>query len=429
MLQERINQVGGGTESVSVGNLQVGELQQRLITDLVQTETQRIGLIQRIGTLTSDQSSYKERASVLPRLEQRQRELERRLNAAQTTYETLLRRLQEIQVAENQNVGNARVISPARMGRFIGPYTKRIILLGGVLGTLLAVSTAFALDLIDQSIKTVQEAKQFFGNSLLGLIPTYGRTGKKSLLLNDENLSSSKVFVKDLPRSPIAQAYRLIQANLKFLGSHKNLKTIVITSSVAQEGKSEVSANLAAAMARMGRRVLLVDANMHESMQHRIWGLNNSIGLSNVLIDQVPLEEAVQEVAPNLYVLPSGGEMLLDPQALLDSSQMAALVNGVSQKYDFVIFDTPMLLGLADAAVLGKMTDGVLLVVRPEVIDTASAKAAKEFLKQSNQIVLGMVLNGVDIKAEPGGHYYTKRQIENVVLQKAEIPSKISLKG
>ncbi len=88
-----------------------------------------------------------------------------------------------------------------------------------------------------------------------------------------------------------------------------------------------------------------------------------------------------------------------------------------------------MLLGLADAAVLGKMTDGVLLVVRPEVIDTASAKAAKEFLKQSNQIVLGMVLNGVDIKAEPGGHYYTKRQIENVVLQKAEIPSKISLKG
>lgn len=428
LLQERINQVVGSPQSVPVGNLQVGDLQQRLITDLVQTETQRRGLVQRIGTLTSDQSSYKQRASVLPRLEQRQRELERRLNAAQTTYETLLRRLQEIQVAENQNVGNARVISPARGGRFVGPYTKRIILVGGVLGTLLAISTAFALDLIDQSIKTTQEAKRFFGYSLLGLIPSYGKHGKRLLQFKDEK-PSSQVFVKDSPSSPIAQSYRLLQANLKFLGSHKNLKTIVITSSIAQEGKSEVSANLAAAMARMGRRTLLVDTNMHQPMQHRIWKLHNRVGLSNVLVDQVLLEEAVQEVAPNLHVLPSGGEMFLDPQALLDSNQMVALITMASQKYEFVIFDTPMLLGLADAAVLGKMTDGVLLVVRPEVLDMASAKAAKEFLKQSNQVVLGMVLNGVDIRAEPGGQYYTKHQLENVVFQKADIPSKISLKG
>ncbi len=129
------------------------------------------------------------------------------------------------------------------------------------------------------------------------------------------------------------------------------------------------------------------------------------------MVDQVDLNAALQEVMPNLHVIPSG-VIPPNPVALLDSKRMAALVSVFTEEYDFVIFDTPPLAGKADAAVLGQLTDGILLVVRPGVVDSASANAAKEFLKQSGQQVLGMVINGVNVKREPDSYfYYTREQV------------------
>jgi polysaccharide biosynthesis transport protein len=218
--------------------------------------------------------------------------------------------------------------------------------------------------------------------------------------------------VRDHPRSSVSAAYQMLQANLKFLTSDKELKTIVVASSVPKEGKSEVCANLAAAIAQVGRRVLLVDADMRRPTQHHIWDLTNAVGLSNVIIDRVALEEAVEEVMPNLYVLPSG-VIPPNPMALLDSKRMASLVETFSQDFDFVIFDTSPLAGTADAAVLGKLTDGIVLVVRPGVVDTAGAKSAKEFLMQAGQNILGIVINGVDVKSEPDSYfYYMEEQLD-----------------
>lgn len=430
LLQERVAQVIGPGQAIAVGELQLGELRQELIGDLVRTEAQRLGLAGQLNALTEARSVYRARASNLPRLEQNQRELERKLQAAQTTYEALLSRLQEIQVAENQNVGNARIVSPALVPEEpVGPRKLLVLAGGGLAGALLAIAAAFGMDLTDRSVKTVKQAKELLGFTILGMIPNLNRVGKNQLRLelldssvanqpisnmaistvSSQDFSHSPtiplIVTRDCPRSYISEAYRMLQANLRFLSSDKAAKTIVVTSCIPKEGKSEVSTNLATAIAQIGRRVLLVDADMRRPVQHHIWNLTNAVGLSNVIVDQVSFSDAVQEVLPNLHVL-SAGVVPPNPVALLDSKRMVTLVKELTQIYDFVIFDTPPLLGTADATVIGNMADGMLLVVRPGVVDSTNAKAAKEFLAQSGQQVLGMVLNGVDMRHEPDNYFY-----------------------
>ncbi|PHJ66986.1 lipopolysaccharide biosynthesis protein [Nostoc linckia z18] len=412
LLQNRINQNIGNNQQIPAENLQIGELRQRLIEDFARTETERVGLAKQITELSNKWYAYKKRVNVLPRLEQTQRQLERKLKAAQTTYEALLTKLQEVQVAENQNIGNARIISPALIpDQSSGPRKLIVIAAGGVLGVIVALIAAFTLDLIDSSVKTLKEARELFQYTLLGVIPSVGRNIKRNYL----EQQIPRIIGREIPHHPVGDAYQMLQANLQFLNSDKKLKAIVVTSSVPQEGKSEVAANLAVTMAQLGQRVLLVDANMRHPIQHHIWEITNAVGLSNVMVDQVALNVAIQQPIPNLYVLPSG-VVPPNPVALLDSQRMAGLVNSFTQEYDFVIFDTPPLAGMLDAAVLSKLVDGILLVVRPGVINYDTANAAKEFLRQSGQQVLGMVINGMNIKREPDSYfYYSRKSIESNV--------------
>jgi polysaccharide biosynthesis transport protein len=399
LLQQRVGQVLGSNQQVPVGRLQIGNLRQTLISDYVQSEISRMGLIRKINQLSSAQNFYQARSRVMPGLEKSQRELERKLTAAQTTYETLLTKLQEVQVTENQTIGNARVISQAEIPTNPINASKTLALGGGSLvGLLLGIAAAFLLDLTDSSVKNLKEAKDLFKYTLLGVIPYLDRPGSR-------DADAPGIVAIDFPNSLVQEAYQMLGANLKFLSSDKELKTIVITSSVSREGKSEVAASLAAAIAQVNRRVLLVDANLRHPTQHHAWNLTNAVGLSNLIVGQVKSNEAIQIVMPNLHILPAG-TIPPNPIALLDSTRMDSLVKAFSNNYDFVIFDTPALAGTADPAILGKMTDGVLLVVRPGVVDSARGKAAKEFLKQTHQNVLGIVINGVNVKSEPDSYFY-----------------------
>ncbi|MBN4003546.1 polysaccharide biosynthesis tyrosine autokinase [Nostoc sp. LPT] len=413
LLKERTGQVAGKTQ-ITQGSLQVGQLRQSLIADITRAQAERVGLERQIATLKQQQNAYIKRANNLPRLEQSQRELERKLQAAQTTYETLLKKRQEIDIAQNQKIPNARVISYALIpDKAEGPRKMLFIVGGAGVGFFLGIIVAFTLDLIDRSVKTVKEAKDVLRYSVLGVIPTQARNGKDHSSIAGLDRPIPKIIGRDIPYFPVGNAYQILQVNLKFLCSDKPLKSIVITSSVAKEGKSDVSANLAVTMAQAGRRVLLVDADMRHPIQHHIWGLTNTIGLSNVITNQASLDTVVQEVMPNLEVLTSG-VLPPNPVAMLDSQRMATLISNFGREYDLVIFDTPPLSGIADAAVLSTLTDGILLVVRPGVVDLNSANAAKEFLTQSGQKVLGIVINGVNTKNEPNNYFYDtkKRQIE-----------------
>jgi polysaccharide biosynthesis transport protein len=379
LLQERTGQVAGEAQ-VTQGSLQIGQLRQGLIADITRAEAQRVGLERQIITLSQQSEAYRQRASYLPRLEQFQRELD--------------------------------ALLPDKPE---GPRKLLFVVGGGGIGLFLGIIAAFGLDLMDRSVKTVKEAKEVMRYTLLGIIPGLNINGKNHYSVTGLSKSLPRIIGRDIPQFPFGDAYQILQANLKFLCSDKPLKSIVVSSSVAKEGKSEVAANLAVAMAQIGRRVLLVDADMRHPIQHHIWELTNAVGLSNIIVDQVSLNAAVQEVLPNLYVL-SSGVLPPNPMALLDSQRMAILINSFARDYDFVIFDTPALSGTADAAVLSNLTDGMLLVVRPGVVNLDSANAAKEFLIQSGQKVLGIVINGVNVKREPDSYfYYTKDAIETAI--------------
>ncbi|PPS44373.1 GumC family protein [Chroococcidiopsis sp. TS-821] len=413
LLEERVQGAIGNAAAteVSPGNLQMGQIRQELTQNYVNSEIQRLGLVSRLNSLNNTYNAYRQRANVLPRLEQTQRELERRLEAAQSTYETLLRRLQEVRVAENQNMGNARIIEFATVPENASVRKKAMILaLGNVLALILAILTICILELSDRSVKTLREARERLDYTLLGTIPYFG--GKRFANRRNQEWSIPELPVINLPRSPISEAYRMLQANLKFLSSDKPLKVIVVTSAVPKEGKSTVSANLAAAMAQLGRKVLLVDADMRHPLQHHIWELTNAAGLSDVIVSQAEFESVVTEVIPKLDVL-SAGVIPPNPMALLDSKRMASLVQYFSDRYDFVIIDAPPLVLAADAVTLGKMTDGILLVARPGVLDSSSAAAAKESLERSGQNVLGLVANGVIPENESDSYFYYAKEYAN----------------
>ena len=411
LLQERIEESLGEERQVSSGSLQTGDLKQQLITDFVKSEEERLGLTSRLASLHKTQLLYKQRVNILPKLEQNQRELERRLEAAQSTYEVLLRKLQEVRVAENQNIGNTRIIETALVPRKASNRKKIVTLaLGNLTAILLVTATVLLLEVSDTSIRTLKEARELFGYTLLGSIPYFGK--KAASYRYDQEWSIPDLPVRDAPRSPISEAYRMLQANLKFLSSDKALKVIVVTSSIPKEGKSTVSANLAAAIAQLGRSVLLVDADMRRPLQHHIWELTNAAGLSDVIIGQAEFEVAVREVMPRLNVL-TAGVIPPNPMALLDSKRMAALIEDFSEDYDFVIIDAPPLVVAADALTLGKMTDGVLVVARPGVINSTNAATAKESLERCGQNVLGLVVNGVILENESDSYFYYAKEYSN----------------
>ena len=413
LLRQRISESSGNQAPVSPRSLQIGTLKESLTSTLVQADSQRLGLQNRVAELDNLREAYRRRAEAIPNLVQQQGILERRLLVAKTTYQNLLAKLQEIQIAENQTVGNAQIVQAAVVPKQAAASLQLLFIAGGgFVGLLLAIAVAFFIDLIDRSVKTVKEAEALFGYTLLGIIPKLeadSRHREQAL----ERLAT-RVTVMDSPQSPINAAYQMLQANLKFISSDKKNRTIVITSSLPQEGKSDVAANLAAAIAQVGRRVLLVDADMRYPSQHHLWNLVNTVGLSNLLVEQEEIAHPpVHQITNNLSVL-TAGVIPPNPLALIDSERMAALISLFSQEYDYVIFDTPTLAGRADAAVLGKMVDGVLLVVQPGIVDSASAAAAKALLSRSEPNILGMVANGVNVKQEPDSYfYYTNPKLEN----------------
>jgi polysaccharide biosynthesis transport protein len=398
-LERRVSQTIGSSESVSEQNLQIGKLKQNLSEDLVKSEVERLALANRVAELRRAYIINQSRLDILPRLEQQQLQLQRHLQVAKVTYEQLLKQLQEVEVLENQNVGNARVISEALVPtRPVSPILALNLALGGVLGILLGVGAALILEAMDNSLKTIEEVKGLLNYPLLGTIPL----AEKPKDSNGEN--GAELPVLNNPYAPESAAFEMLQANLSFSISDKTLKVIVLSSSIPGEGKSFVAANLAVAAAQSGRRVLLVDADMRRPRQHKIWEQSNLTGLSNILVGQAELATTTKEVLMTLDLV-SAGTIPPNPAALLESKRMAALIQEATNEYDFVIIDAPPLTAVADAQILGKLVDGILLVVRPGVVNSAAASATDTLLAQSGQRVLGMVVNGVTAGSSYGGYY------------------------
>jgi len=405
LLQNRIAiSLGEDQTNLPVDDLQAGDLEKGLISEFLRLDTEQSGLQERASQLLTAQSSQQNRAQALPSLEKQQRELERKLNAAQTTYETLLQNLQQARVLENQNVGNARVVSDALVPTVPGNSSIVLYLLaGGFVGSLLGVAAAFLVDLVDRSVKSVREGQELYEYPLLGVIPAWQK------LKSARFLDVPSVLVRASQQVPIVEAYQALQANLKFSSLDKPLKSLAITSAVAGEGKSEVVANLALTLAHLGHLVLVIDADMRNPMQHHIWDIPNGQGLSNFAVGQLSLKNAIVLKEPNLHVLPAG-VMPPNPLAILESQQMASLLRACEKAYDYVIVDTPAILGRADTLTIGRMTDGVLLVMQPGMADVDSIRSTKAMLAQTQQKVLGVVANAISVRSQPDQYFYHNQE-------------------
>jgi capsular exopolysaccharide synthesis family protein len=424
LLKQEISQVVDRPITVQSSQIpEGGGGQTNLAGLLAEAEIERLGFVSQLNTLLKTKADFQKRLDSFPKLEQQQRELERKLTVAQATYEALLKNLQATQITENRTIGNARTITNAVVPyEPISPRKGVNLLVGLLLGSMFGVAVALLLEALDNSLKTVKEAKELFTNyTVLATLPLITGTGRKNYR-KDLSRPTPRLILREQPQSALSETYRMLQANLKFLSSDRPNKAIVFTSSVPGEGKSTVTANLALALAELGNRVLVVDADLRRPTQHQIWEAPNTVGLSNILAEHIDWAEHVRSEEATLDILPSG-TIPPNPVPLLNSHRMNSLIEVFCKHYDYVLIDTPPLAVAADALVIGKLTDGIIVVARPGVATIGAAEGAKDALMKTSQQVLGLVLNGIIPEHEPDSYYYyyysrdddtkdTKEQIE-----------------
>lgn len=195
------------------------------------------------------------------------------------------------------------------------------------------------------------------------------------------------------PKSPIVEQFRTIRTNIEFSSMEDNIRSILVTSALSNEGKSFIAANLAVVFAQQEKKVLLIDGDLRKPTNHSLFQLDNSIGLTNVLMRQRTLENAVQtSTVENLEVLTSGPTPP-NPAELLSSRAMEDVLVQAYERYSLVIFDSPPILAVADAQILANQTDGSILVIASSKTKNEDAKKAKDALEASKGKLLGALLN------------------------------------
>ena len=343
---------------------------------------EELSLQRQVTALYNSQQQLLKRANALPQLEQKDRELTRRAESAGQTYEALLKNLSQASLAASSESGNADVVEYAAVPDKGSSGRTLLLGMGLLLGAFLANLSIILLEMQDRSIQSLQEIKKKFPYQTVGITRL------------EPPMYQGRIITRDEPDSFSSEVYRMIQANLKFLTSDKPPKVILVTSSVPEEGKSTVTANLAAAIAQLGRNVLLIDADLRRSSQHRLWGVDNRQGLKDIVTDKISPLSVIKQPMPKLNLLTSG---IVDsnPLAILDSPEMSDFVGRSRRDYDLILIDAPPLPVTADVLTISKQVDGILFVTRPGVVEQDSADLAQEALATTGQKVLGMVINGV----------------------------------
>lgn len=378
-----IASAAGQNVEVSQGLLRKDDsLKENQLEKFITLKIDELNLQQQVASLYQSQQEYLKRANDIPRLEKKERELLRNAQAASTTYEKLLDNLQEVELAASQESSNADIVEYSAIPEKGSSGRAMLLGLGVVLGAFLANLSVLLLEMQDRSLKTLAEIKKKFAYQTIGITPLEPPTYQNRIVTREE------------PDSFSSEVYRMIQANLKFLTSDKPPKVILVTSSVPEEGKSTVTANLAAAISQLGRNVLLIDGDLRRSSQHQLWDVSNNKGVKDVVANQFSLASVVSQPMPNLSLLTSG-LVNSNPLGLLDSPEMSDLVGRSRRDYDLILIDAPPLAVTADVLTLSKLVDGIVFVTRPGVVEQESAELAQETLNSTGQKVLGMIINGV----------------------------------
>lgn len=364
------------------------------------TEIYLDGLRNRLTTIQQTITSLKSQSEQYPPLEAQQARLEANVATAQKMYEDLQSQYQLARIAESADGGTVRIIDEATMPTFaVSPNRRRAFVMSLVMGLLLGVGLAVLLDRLDDSVRSPTELSETYALPVLGLIPAISSTE----LPAGDVTGLSRIVTHADPRSPVAEAYRSLRTNLAFARMQRGLRSLLLTSPGPADGKSTTVANLAITFAQQGQRTLLVDADLRRAVLDKTFGVSRAPGLTDVIIGEANLDQAVHETqVPNLFVLTSG-QLPPNPSELLGSSAMRDVLAQIESRFDMVLFDSPPLLAVTDAAVLSTIVDGTVLIARMGSTQRRALWRATSQLRAVSANVMGGVLN--DLRAETSSYY------------------------
>ncbi len=361
-------------------------------------------------------------------------DLQRELKVATESLTRFLSTRESLQIEAAQKAVPWQLIAAPEGAVPIAPDTYRNLALGVFAGLLLGVGAAWIVEMLDSVFHSADELKDKTGIPLLGVIP-FNKGVKKLMgrhatasLPQAETSSIPVSFVEKLQRynaSPFLEAFRSLYTNIRLLGSDMPIRSLVISSATPAEGKTIVALNLAQAAAAMGKRVLLVDADLRRPQVHARLNLPNMRGLSNLIASEdLDFNDVIQKSPQddNLYIL-TAGQIPPDPTRLLSSEKMQNLMGELRSAFSLVIYDTPPLVGFADANLLAPPTDGLVLVVALGKTDRYPLMQALDGIRMSNTPFLGIVANGIKQYTTRANdaydHYYSQVRRDRSIDQDA----------
>lgn len=319
----------------------------------------------------------------------------------QVLLEDTLLKVQESSVISSSRMNNIMIIDAADIPKEVKSPNKILnILLGFGAGLIGGILLAFLVNYLDDTIRTDAELKRRIGSaSYLGSIPLKSNS-KKGASIMIERLVESRPF------SASAEAYRLIRTGvLWFFKKDSSLKSFAVLSSGSGEGKTTIASNLASALSSVKSPILLVDSDIRLGKLHKVYGVSNDKGLAHYLTEDLSLDEVVQKTeVPNLFLV-SCGESVINSSQLLSSPKMEEFIRITKERFEIVVYDTPPVMLISDAAILISQLDAVLLVVRSEVTHLKILQKSLSLIKDSRTPLMGVVLNGISSR---DNHQYNK---------------------
>ncbi|HXR48798.1 MAG TPA: polysaccharide biosynthesis tyrosine autokinase [Candidatus Limnocylindrales bacterium] len=296
----------------------------------------------------------------------------------------------------------------------VRPNKTLNIILGVVVGLIVGVGLAFFIEYLDTSVKTIDEVERAFQAPVLGVIP--------------QNVG---YLLDEGPDSQHAEAYRVLRTHFLFSRKDDKLNSIVIISAGMGEGKSTTALNLATVFAQAGQRVVIVDSDLRRPTLHKILHVSNNVGLTNYLLKQNSLEEVIQTTPVPMLDFMASGKLPSSSMSILNSLQMKNLIAELKQRYDFVFFDSPPILGVSDAAVLASEVDMAIQVIQYRRYPQPMNIRAKQLIEKAGGNLVGIVLNNITMSQDEGYYYYYSRnedEVEATPQSPPDDPNKIGIK-
>ncbi|MEQ1542626.1 MAG: polysaccharide biosynthesis tyrosine autokinase [Novosphingobium sp.] len=309
--------------------------------------------------------------------------LSREAETNRQLYDGLLERYKTLNAVAGVSLSNVNVIDKAEPpGGPSSPNLFKNLLMGLILGVGLAALTVFAKDQFDDSIRVPEDVEAKLGLPLLGVIPRT-HAGEPREALAD-------------PKSPMSEAYNSLRGSLLYSTTEGLPRVMLVTSAQPAEGKTTSSQAIAAGFARMGKRVLLIDADLRRPSLHRRMGLDNERGLSTLLTSHEPLVKAVVPSGQDNLTFLLAGPVPPSPTELLSTARIEEILEESASHFDIVIVDSPPILGLADSPLMAALVDGVIFVVEADRSRRGSLKTSLRRLRAMRPVLLGAVLTKFD---------------------------------